>query len=81
MSELRIGVIGIGARSKLALHSQQFGGKITAAVDPSPQGQKRLNQKLGADIPLYQTTTEAIKAGIDAAFVTSPDDTHAANHL
>lgn len=78
MSEVRIGVIGVGARSKLALHAQNFGGKITAAVDPSPHGPKRLAEKLGADIPLYHTTGEAIGAGIDAAFVTSPDDTHAA---
>lgn len=77
MSEIRIGVIGVGARSKLALHAQQFGGKITAAVDPSPQGPARLAQKLGAEIPLFHTTGEAISAGLDAAFVTSPDDTHA----
>lgn len=77
MSEIRIGVIGVGARSKLALHAQQFGGKITVAVDPSPQGPARLAQKLGAEIPLFHTTGEAISAGLDAAFVTSPDDTHA----
>lgn len=77
MSDVRIGVIGVGARSKLALHATHYGGKITVAADPSPQGPKRLAQKLGEGIDLVENTTEAIKHGIDAAFVTSPDDTHA----
>ncbi|WP_141553886.1 Gfo/Idh/MocA family protein [Gleimia coleocanis] len=77
MSDIRIGVIGVGARSKLALHAKEFGGTITVAADPSPEGPKRLAQKLGEGIDLVHTTTEAIAHGIDAAFVTSPDDTHA----
>lgn len=77
MSDVRIGVIGVGARSKLALHATHYGGKITVAADPSPQGPKRLAQKLGEGIELVEDTTAAIKHGIDAAFVTSPDDTHA----
>lgn len=77
MGDIRIGVIGVGARSKIALHTEQFGGKVTVAADPSPVAATRLEQKLRRDVALMPDVTAAIKHGMDAAFVTSPDDTHA----
>lgn len=74
---IRIGVIGAGARCRLAHHAEPLGGEIVVATDPSPHGARRVAERLGEDVSHVATTTEAIAHGIDVAFVTSPDDTHA----
>lgn len=75
---LRIAVVGVGARSGLALHAKPVGGIVTVVVDPAPQTRDRANQLFG-DVPMYASATEMLEAGeqVDAAFVTSPDWTHA----
>ena len=77
---LRIGVVGVGARADIAKHfeSPRLNCRITAAADPHPDAEARLPQRLGrSDIKLTRNVTELIAEGIDAALVTSPDDTHA----
>ncbi len=77
---LRIGVVGVGARASLAKHFErpENGGIITAACEPHPEGAKRIVSRLGRDdITLTSTVAELIATGIDAALITSPDDTHA----
>lgn len=79
--ELRIGVVGVGARSDIAKHFELPGRncRITAAADPHPDAAKRVLARIGRDdIILKSSVTELIGTGIDAAMVTSPDDTHAA---
>ncbi|MDO5677575.1 MAG: ROK family protein [Propionibacteriaceae bacterium] len=81
-SRLRIGVIGVGARSKLALHAEQEGldAAITAVADPHPKVRERVATRLERDpdsVTITSSVTDLIRAGVDAAFVTSPDDTHA----
>lgn len=79
---VRIGVIGIGARAPLALNSERshVPAQVVAACDPHELARDRVESQLSRDpqtFPVYQTVTELIAHGIDAAFVTSPDDTHA----
>lgn len=77
---LRIGVVGVGARADIAKHFElpRLNCRITAAADPHPDAEARLPQRLGrSDIKLTRNVTEMIAEGIDAALVTSPDDTHA----
>ena len=77
---LRIGVVGVGARADIAKHFElpRLNCRITAATDPHPDAEARLRQRLGrSDIKLTRNVTELIAEGIDAALVTSPDDTHA----
>ncbi|MDO5093346.1 MAG: ROK family protein [Propionibacteriaceae bacterium] len=77
---LRIGVVGVGARSDIAKHFELPGlnCRITAAAEPHPDGAARILNRLGrSDIKLTRNVTELIAEGIDAALVTSPDDTHA----
>ena len=74
---IRIGVIGAGARCRLARHAEQVGGEIVVAADPSPHGARRVKDRLGPDVAHVNSTAEVISVGVDAAFVTSPDDTHA----
>lgn len=77
---LRIGVVGVGARSDIAKHFELPGlnCRITAAAEPHPDGEARILNRIGrSDIKLTSSVTELIAEGIDAALVTSPDDTHA----
>ncbi len=78
---LRVGVVGVGARSVIARHveSPENGGLITAAYEPHPDAAQRILARLGrADIVAADSLRGLIESGIDAALVTSPDDTHAA---
>ena len=77
---LRIGVVGVGARADIAKHFElpRLNCRITAAADPHPDAEARLPRRLGrSDIKLTRNVTELIAEDIDAALVTSPDDTHA----
>lgn len=81
-AELRIGVIGIGARASLALNAEEspVPAKIIAACEPHKLASKRVRERLKREpneIAITSTISELIATGIDAAFVTSPDDTHA----
>lgn len=80
---LRVGVVGVGARSQFTLAAErpENNGRITAVCDPHPLVRERVRERLNKDpdsLTITRTCTELIKAGIDIAFVTSPDDTHAA---
>lgn len=77
---LRIGVVGMGMRAQLARHAEDHDAVIVAACDPDPQAHQRADEILGKDpatFPVVATVRELIELGIGAAFVTSPDDTHA----
>ncbi len=77
---LRIGVVGVGARCDIAKHFELpgVGGRIVAAADPHPDAKARVLSRLGReDIVLTRDVAGLVAQGIDAALVTSPDDTHA----
>ena len=79
---LRIGVVGVGARSQftLAAELEHNNGRIVAVCDPHPLVAKRVRERLRRepeDVVITLSVDELIDVGLDACFVTSPDDTHA----
>ncbi len=76
---LRIGVVGAGARSTLALLAERADNNcdLVAVCEPHAQARDRVRSQFVRDLPTYPTTGDLIGHGVDAAFVTSPDDTHA----
>ena len=77
--QVRVAVIGIGARSVIAHHvaAAGEGARVVAAVDPTPQGRARA-ASLFPGVPVYDDLASLLASGpVDAAIVTSPDDTHA----
>lgn len=77
--KLRIGVVGAGQRCQLALHSfdSVVPARIVAVADTTPEGRARATEIFG-DVAVVSDLPSLIAEGIDAAFVTAPDYTHAA---
>ncbi|WP_431280265.1 Gfo/Idh/MocA family protein [Leifsonia poae] len=78
--QLRLAVIGAGARSSIAQHAVDSGsGAVVAVADPSEASRERARASFGAGVALFLDHRELLASGqqIDAAFVTSPDHTHA----
>jgi predicted dehydrogenase len=76
---LRIAVIGVGARAILARHAAASGrARIVAFVDPAARAAARAAELFGDGLTGFPDVAALIAAGdtVDAAFVTSPDDTH-----
>ena len=76
---LRLAVIGAGARASLVLHAVRSGrGRVVAVADPDPAGIARARRMFGHGVTDYPSHRALIagRDGVDAAFVTSPDDTH-----
>jgi predicted dehydrogenase len=79
-SPLRLAVIGIGARASLARHAVDSGrARVVAVVDPASAAVSRAKSLFGPEVVYFPDHRTLISAPteIDAAFVTSPDHTHA----
>nr|WP_235954445.1 Gfo/Idh/MocA family oxidoreductase [Actinomyces faecalis] len=79
---LRVGVVGVGARSRFTLAAElpENNGRITAVCDPHHLVRERVRSRLDRepdDVVITSRVEDLIASGIDVAFVTSPDDTHA----
>ncbi|MGF2949142.1 Gfo/Idh/MocA family protein [Microbacterium alcoholitolerans] len=77
---LRIAVIGVGARAAIARFAVESGdGLIVAGVDPDDRARARVQSELAPEAATFATHDELLASGVpvDAAFVTSPDHTHA----
>lgn len=77
---LRVAVIGAGMRSRIGLLAQSSGlGNVVAVVDPDPGSEHQARELFSPTIDFLADHRALISAGlgIDAAIVTSPDDTHA----
>ncbi len=74
---LRLAVVGTGARAVIGLHATTArpGARVTAVVDPDPAGLAR-GRALFGDVAEH-ADHRALAGQVDAAVVTSPDDTHA----
>lgn len=72
-----IGLIGFGARAGLWKTIQQQGGEIAVVCDIDPASRAKARELLpGAQV--VETLEEVLAAGVDAVFLTTPDDAHAA---
>jgi predicted dehydrogenase len=78
MTDLRVAVIGLGARGYLAdlVHRPGKGAHVVACVDPRPAALADARVRFGPDVAAHTDHRGLDLAGVDAAFVLSPDDTH-----
>ncbi|WP_432542008.1 Gfo/Idh/MocA family protein [Kineococcus sp. SYSU DK002] len=78
-SDLRVAVIGTGARSVIGLHvpTARPGARVSAVADTAPEGRAHAADVFpGATVhPGHRALIAA--GGVDAAIVTTPDHTHA----
>ncbi|MFC7375529.1 Gfo/Idh/MocA family protein [Brachybacterium sp. GCM10030268] len=80
MSDLRIGVVGFGARSPLAEHAHRpgEGSRITVVADPSERGKEMAREQLGEDIALVEDVDQLLAGNdVDAVMILTPDYAHA----
>ncbi|MBC2602197.1 Gfo/Idh/MocA family protein [Puniceicoccus vermicola] len=76
--ELRIGVIGVSGRGKLArlAHKPGEGSRIVAGADPHPPFLKEFEEATNAEFLTHDYRELAAREDIDAVFVSSPDYLH-----
>ena len=76
---LRVGVVGAGARAKLALCALESSvpARIVGIADTAEQGRARAVELFGGAPAVVAGVGELIDLGIDVAFITTPDHTHA----
>jgi predicted dehydrogenase len=77
---LRVAVIGVGQRAEIAQHvgATDTPAQLVLAVDPTEAGRARAARSFGPEVRIVERLEDALDAGLDAAIVTTPDDTHAA---
>ncbi|WP_329454227.1 Gfo/Idh/MocA family protein [Streptomyces sp. NBC_01497] len=77
MTELRVGVVGIGQRATLATEANRPGvARVVSCADPSPRGRADAVRLFGTDIAVHRDHTGMAADGLDAVFVLTPDDRH-----
>ncbi len=78
MSDLRIGVLGIGSRSRLAtaVNEPGMGARVVAASDVTESGRARAREIFGDDITTTANLHDLLELGLDAVVVTTPDFLH-----
>lgn len=80
-AELRIGVVGVGARAPLATwaNRRETHSRVVAVADPHPAARKRARKLFGSAVEVVDSHHDLISLDphLDAVFVMSPDDTHA----
>ena len=76
--ELRVGVVGIGARCYLAAlaDSSPIGARLVAAADTAPDAAVRAERLLPEGVAVVADHRALLECGIDAVILTTPDDTH-----
>jgi predicted dehydrogenase len=77
MTDLRFGVVGLGARSRIAqyAHRPGEGSEVVAVCDPVA-GQRDLALELYPDATAYSDHSELLDQKLDGVFLTTPDDLH-----
>ena len=76
--ELRVGVVGIGARCYLAAlaDSSPVPARLVAAADTAPDAVERAERLLPEGVAVVADHRDLLGHGIDAVVLTTPDDTH-----
>ncbi|TWD82401.1 putative dehydrogenase [Kribbella amoyensis] len=77
MTDLRFGVVGLGARSSLAQHAHKpgEGAEIVAVCDPVGK-QRQQALETYPDATAYADHRELLDLKLDGVFLTTPDDLH-----
>ncbi|MFE2336082.1 Gfo/Idh/MocA family protein [Streptomyces coelicoflavus] len=77
MSELRVGVIGVGQRAPMAALANRPGvARVVSCADPDPRGRDDARSLFGPDVVLHERYEEMADDGLDAVFVLTPDHVH-----
>jgi len=78
LSDLRLGVIGLGCRSTLAdlAHQPGAGSAVVAVCDTDPDALEQAPKRFGVDVRATTSLDDLLDEGVDAVFVLTPDDTH-----
>ena len=76
--QLRVGVVGIGARCYLAAlaDSSPVPARLVAAADTAPDAAARAQRLLPEGVAVAADHRDLLGHGIDAVVLTTPDDTH-----
>ena len=75
---LRLAVVGVGQRAEILRHAIAAGEQVVAAVDPSEEGRAYALELFGPEVALLESHEQLTTVnGLDAAFVLTPDGTHA----
>ena len=76
--QLRVGVVGIGARCYLAAlaDSSPVSARLVAAADTAPDAVERAQRLLPEGVAVVADHRDLLGHGIDAVVLTTPDDTH-----
>ncbi|MEI8407861.1 MULTISPECIES: Gfo/Idh/MocA family protein [unclassified Kribbella] len=77
MTDLRFGVVGLGARSRIAqyAHRPGEGSEVVALADPAA-AQRDAAQQQYPDATVHADHTELLDQKLDGVFLTTPDDLH-----
>jgi predicted dehydrogenase len=77
MTDLRFGVVGLGARSRIAqyAHRPGEGSEIVALADPAA-AQREAAQERYPNASTYADHTDLLDQKLDGVFLTTPDDLH-----
>ena len=79
--DLRIGVIGFGARSSLSSHAHRpgEGSRVTVVADPTQRGRDRARERFGEDLATVESVEQLLaEHEVDAVMILAPDFAHAA---
>ena len=75
---LRIGVVGVGQRARMATLANQVGvAEVVACADIDPRGRSDARELFGPDVEVRERYEELATDGLDAVFVLTPDHLHA----
>lgn len=79
MEDLRIGVIGYGARGGLSRHAHRpgEGSAVTVICEPTERGREDARKRFGDEVTYVAELDELLAQPLDAVMILSPDHTHA----
>lgn len=77
MSELRVGVVGVGQRAGLAVEANRPGrARVVSCADPAARGRADAVALFGPDVAVHTDHRRMLDDRLDAVFVLTPDDRH-----
>ncbi|WP_026820763.1 Gfo/Idh/MocA family protein [Arthrobacter castelli] len=78
-TDLRLGVIGLGARHQLAslAHNPGNGSRIVAVCDPITARRESARKTFGNDLVMASNHRDLLNIRLDGVFIITPDATHA----